>query len=50
MSEVVRRYYDRQVEREWERLERPYRRLELVTTMHLIERYFPKSGHIVDIG
>lgn len=50
MSEVVRRYYDRQVEREWGRLEQPYRRLELVTTMHLIERYFPKSGHIADIG
>lgn len=50
MSEVVRGYYDREVEREWDRLERPYRRLELVTTLHLIARYFPKGGHLADIG
>ncbi|MFO8033721.1 MAG: class I SAM-dependent methyltransferase [Candidatus Bipolaricaulota bacterium] len=50
MSEVVRRHYDGCYEREWERLGRPYRRLELVTTLHLIERYFPPEGRIADIG
>lgn len=50
MSEVVRSYYDREVEREWGRLDRPYRRLELVTTLHLIARHFPASGHLADIG
>ncbi len=50
MSEVVRRHYDGCYEREWERLGRPYRRLELVTTMYLIERYFPSEGRIADIG
>ncbi|MBC7220697.1 methyltransferase domain-containing protein [Candidatus Bipolaricaulota bacterium] len=50
MSEVVRSYYDREVEREWGRLDRPYRRLELVTTLHLIGQHFPTSGHLADIG
>jgi len=50
MSEVVRRHYDGCYEREWERLGRPYRRLEFVTTLHLIARYFPTEGHIADIG
>jgi SAM-dependent methyltransferase len=50
MSDVVRTYYDREVDREWGRLDRPYRRLELVTTLHLVSRYFPERGHIADIG
>ncbi|MFO8033796.1 MAG: class I SAM-dependent methyltransferase [Candidatus Bipolaricaulota bacterium] len=50
MSHVVQQYYDRDAEREWLRLESPYRRLELATTMHLVNRYFPRSGNIADIG
>ncbi len=50
MSDVVRDYYDNQVENEWGRLERPYRRCEFVSTLHLIKAYFPSSGHIIDIG
>jgi len=50
MSEIVRRYYDADPEREWARLEHPYRRLEVATTLHLIERYFPSTGRIVDVG
>ena len=50
MSEVVRRYYDEGVIREWERLEGPYRRFELVSTLRLIEEFFPKEGRIIDIG
>lgn len=36
MSEVVRSYYDQEVEREWGRLDHSYRRLELVTTLHIV--------------
>lgn len=50
MSDIVRNYYDSQVETEWGRLERPYRRLELASTLRLIEEHFPKKGHLVDIG
>ncbi len=50
MSDVVRDYYDSQVETEWGRLERPYRRFELVSTLHLIKTYFPSSGYVADIG
>jgi len=46
MSEVVRRYYDEGVIQEWERLEGPYRRFELVSTLRLIEEFFPKEGRI----
>jgi S-adenosylmethionine-dependent methyltransferase len=50
MSEIVRRYYDEQVNNEWERLERPYRRFELVSTLRLADEYFPRTGHVADIG
>jgi len=50
MSEVVKRYYDGQVETEWERLNKPYRRLELLSTMQLIGDHFPSSGRVADIG
>jgi SAM-dependent methyltransferase len=50
VSEVVQKYYDGCVEREWERLARPYRRFELVSTLRLIDEHFPPAGRIVDIG
>lgn len=50
MSEIVRQYYNEQVQEEWSRLEKPYPRFELLTTLRLIEEYFPSSGHIADIG
>jgi len=50
MSEVVRRYYDSDVTREWERLDDPYRRFELASTLRLIEEFFPREGRIADIG
>ena len=50
MSEVVRRYYDDQVETEWTRLEKPYRRLELASTLRLVDEHFPKAGRVADIG
>lgn len=50
MSEVVRRYYDGCVDREWERLSRPYRRFELVSTLRLVAEHFPATGHVLDLG
>jgi len=50
MSEIVGQYYDEQVDDEWERLERPYRRFELVSTLRLVEEYFPETGHVADVG
>jgi len=50
MSEIVREYYDREVEQEWERLGRAYARLELVSTLRLVEEFFPSEGRIADIG
>lgn len=50
MSQVVRDFYNRNPSYEWERLSRPYTHLEYVTTMHLVGKYFPKSGAVVDIG
>ncbi len=50
MSDVVRHYYNEQVQEEWERLGRAYRRLELVSTLRLVEEYFPSDGRVVDIG
>jgi len=38
------------VDAEWLRLTRPYRQLELVSTLSLIDQHFPSSGHVVDIG
>ncbi len=50
MSEVVRQYYDDCVDREWERLSRPYRRFEFVSTSRLIDEHFPPSGRVLDVG
>ncbi len=50
MSEVVQKYYDGCVEREWERLARPYRRFELASTLRLIDEHFPPAGRVVDVG
>lgn len=57
MSEVVKRYYDGQMEAEWARLAKPYRRFELASTLRLIDEHFPApsrpSGgarHVADIG
>ncbi|MFC2083001.1 class I SAM-dependent methyltransferase [Candidatus Bipolaricaulota bacterium] len=50
MSEAVRNYYDKDVTKEWERLASPYRRLELVSTLRLIDEFFPPGCQIADIG
>lgn len=50
MTENVRDYYDKNAELEWNRLNNPYSRVEYESTLYLIDKYFPKSGHIIDIG
>jgi len=51
MSEIVRRYYDENAEREWGRLvSDAYHRLEYVITMHLLDKYLPNKGLILDAG
>ena len=50
MSDIVKRYYDEQVDEEWQRLQRPYRRFELLSTLRLVDAHFPRTGHVADIG
>ena len=50
MSDVVRDYYDSDVPKEWQRLESPYRRLELISTWRLISEFFEPGCHVADIG
>lgn len=50
MVERVREYYNNNAETEWNRLDNPYSRVEYESTLYLINKYFPKNGHIMDIG
>lgn len=50
MSDVVRRYYEACVDREWDRLAKPYRAFEFVSTLRLIDEHFPPSGRVLDVG
>lgn len=50
MTDVVKKYYEENVENEWNRLEDPYARIEFFSTLYMIKKYFPKSGEIFDIG
>ncbi len=51
MSEVVRKYYDENAEREWGRLAcDAYHSLEFIVTMHFLDKHLPKKGLILDAG
>lgn len=50
MSKQVKKFYDQGSEKEWDRLQHPYSRLELVTTLDLITKHFPSQGTICDVG
>ncbi len=50
MNHFVKEFYDSNAEAEWQRLDSPLSRIEFVSTLRLIEKYFPKQGHICDIG
>ncbi|MBO3320727.1 class I SAM-dependent methyltransferase [Clostridium perfringens] len=50
MTDIIREYYNKNSKNEWLRLNDPYNRLELFSTMYMIKEYFPQEGKILDIG
>ncbi|HSU13870.1 class I SAM-dependent methyltransferase [Longimicrobium sp.] len=50
MSSEVREFYERNVESEWERLDLPLCRVEMASTLRLVDRWFPPRGEVLDIG
>jgi 2-polyprenyl-3-methyl-5-hydroxy-6-metoxy-1,4-benzoquinol methylase len=50
MNKDVTDYYNNHVEAEWQRLTKPMCAIEFASTLRMIDRYFPKSGCIADIG
>jgi SAM-dependent methyltransferase len=50
MSQSVQAFYNGNVDREWQRLDTPLYRVEFVSTLRLITKYFPPSGRVCDIG
>ena len=50
-SEQVARAYNQYPQREWQRLERDaYHTLEYIVTWHMLERYLPPHGRVLDAG
>ena len=48
---LVREYYANNVRNEWRRLVKDaYHRVELITTLHFLEKYLPEHGLILDAG
>src|SRR3989442_1617405 len=50
MNQVVRDFYNSNADAEWERLDLPLCRIEFLSTLHLIDTYFPKQGRVCDLG
>ncbi len=50
MSDIVKQHYNENAEMEWERLNNPYSRVEFLSHLYLIDKYFPKEGKLCDIG
>jgi S-adenosylmethionine-dependent methyltransferase len=50
MSQFVKDYYNANAEGEQTRLDMPLCRVEFISTLRLIDRYFPRQGYICDIG
>lgn len=50
MSQFVKDFYNAYPAREWERLDAPLCKIEFVSTLRLIDKYFPRQGRICDIG
>lgn len=50
MSELVRDFYNKNASFELNRLNLPLCRIEFASTIKLIEKYFPKTGKVCDIG
>jgi S-adenosylmethionine-dependent methyltransferase len=50
MSQFVKDFYNTHAEKEWNRLDQPLCRIELASTLRLMDRYFPARGRVCDIG
>lgn len=50
MSDRIQKFYNSDPQKEWNRLSNPFQIVEFLSTLHLIEKYFPASGHLCDIG
>ena len=50
MKNEVKEYYNENFIGEWDRLINPYSAIEFKSNMYLIDKYFPKSGKVCDIG
>ena len=50
MNQDVTDYYNDNYQKEWDRLTLPLGAIEFASTLRLIEHYFPKIGHVADIG
>lgn len=50
MNQFVRDFYNSNAAVEQERLDLPLCRIEFVSTLHLIDKYFPNQGRVCDIG
>jgi 2-polyprenyl-3-methyl-5-hydroxy-6-metoxy-1,4-benzoquinol methylase len=50
-DEIVKEWYKKTAGHEWKRLQlNPYHQIELIITMHFLEKYLPKKGVILDAG
>lgn len=50
-TELVMNHYNKDVENEWDRLQKDYyHKLEFDTTMKFLKKYLPKKGFILDAG
>jgi S-adenosylmethionine-dependent methyltransferase len=50
MSQFVTDCYNANAASEQARLDMPLCRIEFTSTLRLIDKYFPKQGHVCDIG
>jgi S-adenosylmethionine-dependent methyltransferase len=50
MSQDVRQFYNDHAQIEWARAEDAFSRIEYLSALRLIERYFPPAGRVIDIG
>lgn len=50
INHFVKDFYNSNALTEWQRLDSPLSRVEFVSTLRLIGKYFPKQGRVFDIG
>jgi 2-polyprenyl-3-methyl-5-hydroxy-6-metoxy-1,4-benzoquinol methylase len=51
VERLVKEWYAKKAGYEWRHLQRdPYHHIEFLVTMHLLERYLPRGGLVLDAG